>query len=220
MSEREPMNLPVIENTVSDRLRAGIDVFFDVSVKDPERLNEFILAEAAAIKESFSRRLPPGYSYSRKLYRSFSVDPTKYRPSSEALWRRIKRGLEFPFVNPFVDITNLLSLKFQVSYGLYDLDKINGAIKIARGGEGDAYQGIRKDMVSLKGKILLKDESGPFGNPSSDSLRTCTSEGTSNILQVIFFHPDDPAKDNILSRTHRYCLDFFDMSGSRSYMLM
>jgi DNA/RNA-binding domain of Phe-tRNA-synthetase-like protein len=211
---------PAIENTVSHRLCAGINVFFDISVKDIECLREFILAEVTAVKESHSRQLPPGYSYSRKLYRAFSVDPTKYRPSSEALWRRIKKGLEFPFVNPFVDLTNLLSLKFQVSYGLYDLDKINGDIKIARGGEDDAYQGIRKDMISLNGKILIKDETGPFGNPSSDSLRTCTSETTSNVLQVIFFHTHDPVKENILSMSRERYIEFFDVSGSESYMIM
>jgi DNA/RNA-binding domain of Phe-tRNA-synthetase-like protein len=189
-------------------------------VKDMKRLNGFIQTEVSTIKENHLLELPPGFSYSRKLYRAFSVDPTKYRPSSEALWRRVKKGLAFPTVNPFVDLTNLLSLKYQVSYGLYDLDKIKGDIKIACGGEEDAYQGIRKDSISLKGKILLRDEIGPFGNPSSDSLRTCTGETTSNVLQVIFFHPLDPEKDKILSWSYQQYIEFFYVSGTLSYMVM
>ena len=193
--------------------------FFNISVKDKNRLKEFIKAELETIKESHLKQMPPGFSFSRKLYRIFSIDPTKYRPSSEALWRRIKKGLKFPFVNPFVDLTNLLSLKYQVSYGLYDMDKVEGEIELAQGGDSDSYQGIRKDIVNLKGKILLRDESGPFGNPSSDSLRTCTSEGTTHVLQVIFFHRDDPLKEKILSETHNRYSDFFKISDSNSYIV-
>jgi DNA/RNA-binding domain of Phe-tRNA-synthetase-like protein len=210
------MTRPMIRNSVSDRLSAGINVFFNLSVKDKNHLKEYIQAEIKVIRESHLKQMPPGFSFSRKLYRAFSIDPTKYRPSSEALWRRIKKKLEFPFVNPIVDLTNVLSLKYQVSYGLYDLDKIEGDIEITQGGEGESYQGIRKDIINLNGKILLKDGLGPFGNPSSDSLRTCTSDCTSNVLQVIFFHKDDPLKETILSETHIRYSDFFEISDSHS----
>ncbi len=208
-----------IKNSVSHRLSAGINIFFNISIKNQAELNAFIQRETPGIVESHTKQLPPGFSFSRKLYRAFSIDPTKHRPSSEALWRRIKKGLDFPLVNPFVDLTNLLSLKYQVSYGLYDLDKVEGEIEIAQGGEGDSYQGIRKDIINLDGKILLRDESGPFGNPSSDSLRTCTSEGTANVLQVIFFHKDDPLKEKILSETHIRYSEFFKISDLHSYII-
>jgi hypothetical protein len=213
------MEQPQIKNLVSDRLSAGINVFFGISVIDRHRLKEFIQREIVVIKESHSKELPPGFGWSRKLYRAFSVDPTKYRPSSEALWRRIKKGLDFPFVNPFVDLANFLSLKYQVSYGLYDLEKLQGDIEIAQGREGDSYQGIRKDMIHLNGRILLRDARGPFGNPSSDSLRASTSGETTDLLQVIFFHKEDTLKEKILSETHRHYLDFFKVSDSESYIL-
>ena len=155
---------PKIKNSVSHRLSAGINIFFNISVKDKNRWKEFIKAEIKVTRQSHFEQLPPGFSFSRKLYRAFSIDPTKYRPSSEALWRRIKKGLDFPFVNPFVDLTNLLSLKYQVSYGLYDLDKVEGDVEIAQGGGGDSYQGIRKDMINLEGKILLREKKGPDQN--------------------------------------------------------
>ena len=211
------MKLPKIDNLVSGRLSAGINVFWGIAVKDEAALKAFIEREIPVIVEGHGRELPPGFSFSRKLYRAFSVDPTKYRPSSEALWRRMKKGLEFPFVNPFVDLTNFLSLKYQVPYGLYDLDRIEGDIEIVQGGEGDGYEGIRKDAVNLNGKILLRDRLGPFGNPSSDSLRTSTSGESVNVLQVIFFHPGDSLKEEILSRSHRQYLDLFNVSDSRSF---
>ncbi len=210
---------PQVKNFISDRLSVGINLFFEISVKDRAGLRAFIQKETPAILESHTKQLPPGFSFSRKLYQAFSVDPTKNRPSSEALWRRIKKGFEFPLVNPFVDLTNFLSLKYQVSYGLYDLDRIEGDIEIARGGEGDSYLGIRKDIINLEGKILLKDGRGPFGNPSSDSLRTSTTDETVHLMQVIFFHKEDPLKEKILAGTLQRFLDFFKISDSKSYVL-
>lgn len=213
------MDKPVIENLVTGRINAGINVFFDITVKDRDVLREYIQREIQVVKESHLKELPPGFGLSRKMYRSFGVDPTKYRPSSEALWRRIKKGLEFPVVNSFVDLTNFLSMKFQVSYGLYDLEKISGPIVLAEGGEGDEYQGIRKDIIHLNGRIMLKDAEGAFGNPSADSLRTSTTEETRQVLQVIFFHKDDPLKQDILDQSHRCYSELFQMSASESYLL-
>lgn len=210
---------PQIKNLVSDRLRVGVTFFWGISIKDENELHFYIKNKVSGLLESHSLQMPPGFSFSRQLYRAFSVDPTKHRPSSEALWRRVKKGLDFPLVNPFVDLTNLLSLKYQVPYGLYDLDKIEGDIEIAQGGEGETYQGIRKDIVALDGKILIRDARGPFGNPSSDSLRTCTTAETVNLLQVIFFHKEDPLKEEILSETYRQFLNFFTMADSNSYLL-
>ncbi len=213
------MNGLKICNKASDRLQAGINVYRNIGVKDVSALDDYIKNERAAILETHSRELPPGFSFSRKLYRAFSTDPTKYRPSSEALWRRTKKGLDFPMVNPFVDLTNLLSMRYQVPYGLYDLDKLEGEIEIGAGAPGDNYQGIRKDTINLEGKIALKDILGPFGNPSSDSLRTSTTSETTNLLQVIFFHAEAPLKEDILSGTYKDFLQFFEIADSDSFIV-
>ncbi|MCU0284773.1 MAG: phenylalanine--tRNA ligase beta subunit-related protein [Acidobacteria bacterium] len=212
---------PVIKitNLISGRLSAGINFFWGIKVKNSEVLSTYIKGELPGIIKNHSVEMPPGFSVSRKLYQAFSVDPTKYRPSSEALWRRMKKGLDFPIVNPFVDLTNFLSLKYQVPYGLYDLDKIAGDIEIRQGCEGDSYQGIRKDIITLDGKILVSDTLGPFGNPSSDSLRTSTTSGTLNLLQIIFFHKSDILKEKILSGTYNLFFEYFIIGDSKSYML-
>lgn len=209
---------PKITNRVGDRLTLGINVFPGIILKDGAALKAFFEKEIPVVVEGHRREMPPGFSFSRKLYRGFSIDPTKHRPSSEALWRRMNKGLEFPFVNPFVDLTNFLSLTYQVSYGLYDLDLIHGDIEAVQGTEGDEYEGIRKDTVNLNGKILLRDERGPFGNPSSDSLRTSTCEESANVLQVIFFHPEDPLIEKILSESSRLFTTFFNITESTSFI--
>ena len=122
----------------------------------------------------------------RAMYRRFGVDPTKTRPSSEALLRRVRKGGALPRINTVVDICNWCSLEFQVPYGLYDLSKIQGAIELRAGRDGESYAGIRKDDVHVGGRLVLADDFGAFGNPTSDSARTMVTPEAESILTVIF----------------------------------
>jgi len=122
----------------------------------------------------------------RALYRAFGIDPTKTRPSSEALLRRVRRGEPLPRVNTAVDVCNWCSLEVQLPYGLYDADALVPPLALRRGGPGDEYAGIRKEVVHLAGRLALFDARGPFGNPTSDSARTMTSMGTRAVLAVVF----------------------------------
>ena len=213
------MNDPRFTNRLSDKLRAGINLYQEVNIGSGLRLDDFIKSELPDLLEQYREKIPPGFDFSRKLYREFHIDPTKHRPSSEALWRRLKNKGDFPRVNPFVDLTNFLSLKYQICFGLYDLIKIKGDVIIALGGNDDQFQGIRKDRLHMKGKIFLKDRNGAFGNPSSDSLRTCVDSSTRNILQILFFHRDDSSARDITRQAFNIYLDFFQSSTSRSLML-
>lgn len=128
----------------------------------------------------------PGLSPARQLYRAFGVDPTRTRPSSEALLRRVTRGKPLPRISAPVDLCNLLSLRFLLPLGLYDVAAIQGEVTLRHGAEGESYQGIRKDEVHVGGRPVLVDEAGPFGNPTSDSLRTSVRPDTSSLWLVIF----------------------------------
>ena len=89
----------------------------------------------------------------RAMYRRTGLDPTKRRPSSEALLRRVRKGEGLPRINSLVDVCNWCSLEFQLPYGLYDLDRIEGDVMLRLGEEGEAYAGIRKDEVHVAGRI-------------------------------------------------------------------
>ena len=52
--------------------------------------------------------------------------------------------------------------------------------------QGEEYPGIRKDVVHVGGRLTLADRLGPFGNPSSDSLRTMVTPETTRVMAVIF----------------------------------
>ena len=149
--------------------------------------------------EHYGGRQPsdvPGVAETRALFHRLDIDPTKHRPSSEALLRRVLQGRGLPTVNPVVDVCNLCSLEHQLPIGLYDRDKIRGGVEVRVGREGEGYPGIRKQRVNLRGRLLLGDDGGPFGAPTSDSLRTAVTEETHSILAV-WFCPAERASQSL-----------------------
>ncbi len=151
------------------------------------------LDEPLARAEANARREPPPERAAvRTMYWRVGIDPTKRRPSSEALLRRVLRGESLPRINTLVDICNWCSLESQLPYGLYDLDRIQGAVTLRRGEPGEEYAGIRKDAVHVGGRLTLADDAGPFGNPTSDSARTMVTTSTTRALAVIFAPRDLP----------------------------
>ena len=80
-------------------------------------------------------------------------------------------------------------------------------------------RGSARKSWTCAGKIVLRDGQGAFGNPSADSLRACVNETSRDILQVLFFHPEDPRQQAILSATLAAFNDFFTMAESRSFFI-
>ena len=125
----------------------------------------------------------------RDMYRRVGLDPTKTRPSNEALLRRVRRGDPFPRVNSLVDAVNLCSLQCQLPYGVYDRAAVSGAVTLRLGRDGEAYAGIRKDTVHVAGRVTVADEVGPFGNPTSDSARAMVTTSTRDTLVIVYAPP-------------------------------
>jgi DNA/RNA-binding domain of Phe-tRNA-synthetase-like protein len=122
----------------------------------------------------------------RTMYRRIGIDPTKTRPSSEALLRRVRRGEPLPRVNTLVDVINWCSLESQLPFGLYDRDRIEGALEVRLGRAAEEYAGIRRDTIHVAGRLVVADRSGPFGNPTADSARTMITLDATRALVVIF----------------------------------
>jgi DNA/RNA-binding domain of Phe-tRNA-synthetase-like protein len=137
-------------------------------------------------------------SRARELYRRFGVDPTRVRPSSEALFRRLRKGEPLPRVNSLVDVANAMSVQLQVPVGLYDLDKVKGdELLIRLGTDGEGYTGIGKERVNVAGRICVADAEGPCGNPSADSARTMITTETERAAWLYFL----PVEDDDIDRT-------------------
>ncbi len=182
-------------------LRSELDIevialeLYELEVTEPR--DDFELEVARAMQASRSGDVAD-VGRARALYRQFGTDPTKVRPSSEALLRRLKKGDPFPRVNSLVDVANAMSVQLQVPVGLYDLEKIRGDELVLRlGTEGEKYTGIGKERVNLAGRICIADAEGPCGNPSADSARTMITTATERAAWIYFL----PVTDEEVDRT-------------------
>jgi DNA/RNA-binding domain of Phe-tRNA-synthetase-like protein len=122
----------------------------------------------------------------RAMFRAWGMDPSKYRPSSEALLRRVTQGKGLYRVSNVVDIINLCSIETSWPYGLYDLAHVRPPILFRLGCAGETYEGIGKQTWHLHDRPVLVDSLGPFGSPISDSTRTMITESARSILTIIF----------------------------------
>ncbi len=168
---------------------------YELEVTAPR--NDFELEVARTLAAARSGEVGP-VARARELYRRFGVDPTRVRPSSEALMRRLRKGEPLPRINSLVDVANAMSVQLQVPVGLYDLDKVKGEELVIRlGAEGETYTGIGKERVNVAGRICVADADGPCGNPSADSARTMITTDTERAAWIYFL----PVRDEDIDRT-------------------
>jgi DNA/RNA-binding domain of Phe-tRNA-synthetase-like protein len=122
----------------------------------------------------------------RAMFREWGMDPSKYRPSSEALLRRVVQGKGLYRVSNVVDVGNLGSIEAGWPFGCYDRSRIQQPIEFRHGLAGESYEGIGKQTWNLQGRPLLADSQGPFGSPISDSTRSMITESAKDILIVLY----------------------------------
>jgi DNA/RNA-binding domain of Phe-tRNA-synthetase-like protein len=128
----------------------------------------------------------------RALFRGWGMDPSKYRPASEALLRRVVQGKGLYRVSNVVDIGNLVSIETGWPLGCYDQSRISEPVELRHGLAGENYEGIGKKNWNLEGRPALADPSGPFGSPISDSTRTMITDSAKNVLIVIYVPEKSP----------------------------
>ena len=175
-------------------IKLGILVARQVCVeKKPAKMKQAFKKLEIDIKEEFRTSPPsahPVVSAVRRMYRRIGWEPTQYRPSSEAMIRRLLKNKGLYNINNIVDLGNIASTRFHLPMGLYDYDKIAGSIQLDVGGENESYQGIGKGLIHAAGKLVLRDSEGVFGNPTADSKRTSITAQTTNVLAIFFSPPE------------------------------
>lgn len=134
----------------------------------------------------------PGVQQARRLFRAVGIDPTKRRPSSEALLHRALKRKGLDAVNALVDVGNWCSLDFLLPTCIYDVQKISGAIVLRLGRSGERYAALNGRDLEFDGRWVLADELGPFGSPMTDSLRTAVTVSTTAALLGIWAPADYP----------------------------
>ena len=122
----------------------------------------------------------------RKAYKQFGKDPNRYRPSAEALRRRIVRELGLYKINDLVDLINLVSLESGYSIGGFDADKISGiSLELSVGTAEDVFEGIGRGLLNIEHLPLYRDAIGGIGTPTSDEERTKITLETTTLLMLI-----------------------------------
>lgn len=144
----------------------------------------------------------PSIEATRQAYRQCGKDPSRYRPSGEALCRRLLRGLALYRVDTLVDLINLVSIASGYSIGGFDADKIEGPLlTLGIGRAGEPYEGIGRGPLNIEGMPVYRDAIGGIGTPTSDHERTKLSLQTTHLLAIINGYDGD--RDNLL-RTADY----------------
>ncbi|MCE4599383.1 MAG: hypothetical protein F7C81_04205 [Desulfurococcales archaeon] len=158
------------------------------------------------VEESIRREFESGDALSQhphvKLYRkllwTFNIDPTKTRPSSEALARRVIRGKPIPRINNIVDIGNIVSLETLIPIGLYDYDRINPPLTLTTAKGGEEFEPIGGRKIKLKqGTPIIKDSTGKVVHvyPHRDSIHSMVTESTKTLLVIAAGAPGIPVKN-------------------------
>lgn len=122
----------------------------------------------------------------RDAYKIIGNDPNRYRPSADALLRRIVKGSDIYRINNVVDTLNLISIQSGFSIGGYDIDKIEGDIELGIGKKNEPYEGIGRGKFNISNLLVLRDARSAFGSPTSDSERTMITDSTNKILFIFF----------------------------------
>ena len=148
----------------------GDDLWHELEVAAQEVVSRYELLE-------INKR--PAVAATRRVYKHFGKDPNRYRVASEALCRRLKRGLGIYRLTTLVDLINLVSIKSGYPISALDADKLEGNIlSLGIGEEGEQYEGIGRGQLNIAGMPVYRDAKGGVATPTSDEERTKITELT------------------------------------------
>ena len=197
---------------------------FSASVKEPDirfwdYMNAQILPQIRESIEGKEWNEIPGIKGSRAAYKAFGRNPGRYRVSSEALLRRVRRNDELYHINSVVDVNNLISVKSGLSVGSYDLENIHGPIILRKAEQGERYTGIGKDSLDMENMLVLADNEGIFGSSMSDSTRAMITDKTKDVLVVIYCFEDNIDLEKIILEGKNAFEQFADITEIETWIV-
>jgi DNA/RNA-binding domain of Phe-tRNA-synthetase-like protein len=143
----------------------------------------------AGVRERFSEPAAiaahPPVAAMRKLFRGAGCDPTRYRPASEALLRRLVKGAELPAIQPLVDVNNCLSAELAVPCCVMKEGSLGNSLVFRAGAAGESYESLRGPFHA-EAKPLLVDEIGPIDTPITGSERVKVQSDTERCWLVAY----------------------------------
>lgn len=158
------------------------------------------LAAAAGKAAGLQPGTLPAIAATRRAIKALGQDPARYRPSAEALLRRLAKGLSPPRILPVVDVGILISLETGISVGVYDTGRLGPPLVLRAGRPGERYEGVDGQPLELAGLPILADEEGPLGGPVRDSARSKVRPETRRVLVVLYGFAPAPVEETELAR--------------------
>lgn len=180
-------------------------VTIEAEVKNTETSDELwsLLVKAGAgireVTELQEINKRPGIRATREAYKALGKEPNRYRPSSEALCRRLVKGMELYRINALVDIINLISVQSGYSIGGFDMDKIEGdRLILGAGRPGEPFEGIGRGELNIEHLPVYRDTVGGIGTPTSDNERTKLDLSTVRLLMCINVYGEEMPIDDVV----------------------
>jgi DNA/RNA-binding domain of Phe-tRNA-synthetase-like protein len=167
--------------------------------EDQSGLADLRTRVTSGVREKFSESAAiaahPPVAAMRKLFRAVGCDPTRYRPASEALLRRLVKGFELPAIQPLVDVNNCLSAELAVPCCVMKEGCLGTSLVFRPGAAGESYESLRGPF-NAEGKPLLVDEIGPIDTPITGSERVKVQSDTERAWLVAYLPKDEVSVDD------------------------
>lgn len=215
---------------VSDEIRAKAPALrvlqIEAEIENPDT-PEALWAEMEALAADVHGRYAmemvnkrPAIAATRTAYKACGKEPNRYRPSSEALMRRMVKGLELYRTAAVIDLINLLSVACGHSIGGFDTDRIDGDIvTLGIGREGEPYEAIGRGPLNIAGMPVWRDNTGGIGTPTSDNERTKLSPSTRRLLMIVNMYGDEMPVADIEALARRLLITYASAKNIQTRLL-
>ena len=215
---------------VSDEIRAKapalrvLQIEAEIENPDtPEALWTELEALAADVHGRYAMEMVnkrPAIAATRTAYKACGKEPNRYRPSSEALMRRMVKGLELYRTAAVIDLINLLSVACGHSIGGFDADRIYGdTVTLGIGREGEPYEAIGRGPLNIAGMPVWRDNTGGIGTPTSDNERTKLSPSTRRLLMIVNMYGDEMPVADIEALARRLLVTYASAKNIQTRLL-
>lgn len=215
---------------VSDEIRAKapalrvLQIEAEIENPDtPEALWAELEALAADVHGRYAMEMVnkrPAIAATRTAYKACGKEPNRYRPSSEALMRRMVKGLELYRTAAVIDLINLLSVACGHSIGGFDADRIDGdTVTLGIGREDEPYEAIGRGPLNIAGMPVWRDNTGGIGTPTSDNERTKLSPSTRRLLMIVNMYGDEMPVADIEALARRLLITYASAKNIQTRLL-
>lgn len=164
-----------------------------------------LLAEGDRVRNLYDMPMinkRPGIAATRQAYKALGKEPNRYRPSSEALCRRLVKGMDLYRTLTLIDLINLLSVRSGYSIGGFDADKIQGdTLRLGAGREGEHFEAIGRGVLNIASLPIYRDVIGGIGTPTSDEERTKLTPDTRHLLMCINIYGEELSLEDTINLT-------------------